>query len=300
MTTVEAPSIVVGCDGSPESEHAITWAMTYADAFHGRLTVVTAWDWPVVEGAAVTYGDYDPAKAARDHALTAAHNAGLEIEPKEIVVEKGRPTRALLDHAAKADLLVVGSHGWGRMSRLMLGSVSNGCVHHSPVPVVVTRARSTVGGRPPSGVVVGFDDSPESRRALGWAIDYAERLDEQLIVVMVLQLVPPPMPIRYAAPLSAVHVSDQIDLTRDWLTDVVAKEQAERGRTLRSAPRIRVLEGSPSAVLVQQSSNAALTVVGSRGSGGFRRMLLGSTSSTLVNHAESPVAVIRPRPDEPH
>lgn len=55
----------------------------------------------------------------------------------------------------------------------------------------------------------------------------------------------------------------------------------------------RVIEGIASAVLVDQSRDADLLVVGSRGHGGFAQLLLGSVSQQCAHHAESPVVVVR-------
>jgi nucleotide-binding universal stress UspA family protein len=55
------------------------------------------------------------------------------------VVTEGSPARTLLDEARGADLLVVGSRGRGGFAGLLLGSVSQHCVHHAPCPVVVVR-----------------------------------------------------------------------------------------------------------------------------------------------------------------
>jgi nucleotide-binding universal stress UspA family protein len=267
------------------------WAKDYATTVGATLRVTTAWDWPVVDGVPVTFGSHDPAKAAAVATLASLARCEIPVDAISLDVRRGRAARVLLDAATEADLLVVGSHGTGTLSRLMLGSVSNACVHHSSCPVVVTRPRPANVGS--NGVVVGFDDSTGGRTALRWGIEYAARTDQQLIVVMVLQPMPPPMPFRGAPMTTYPHVTDEVDLLREWVTDAVAKEQADCGQMLASAPRIRVLEGNAAAVLTQQSRTAALTVVGNRGTGGFRRLLLGSVSTALVNHAESPVAVIR-------
>jgi nucleotide-binding universal stress UspA family protein len=59
----------------------------------------------------------------------------------------------------------------------------------------------------------------------------------------------------------------------------------------------RAIEGAPAAVLVKESHNADLLVVGSRWHGGFARLLLGSVSQQCAHHAECPVVIVRPQAD---
>ena len=59
----------------------------------------------------------------------------------------------------------------------------------------------------------------------------------------------------------------------------------------------RVVEGTPGAVLVDESHDADLLVVGSRGHGGFAQLLLGSVSQQCAHHAACPVVIVRPKPN---
>jgi nucleotide-binding universal stress UspA family protein len=69
----------------------------------------------------------------------AADTSGVDID---LITANGSPARTLLDAAADADLLVVGSRGLGGLRRLLVGSVSQQCVHHSTCPVAVVHARA--------------------------------------------------------------------------------------------------------------------------------------------------------------
>ena len=100
--------IVVGVDGSDGGQRALRWAVHEAAARNGSVQVVTAW-----------------APAASD------------APPAATEVVRGRAVDALTAAARDADLLVLGSHGHGRLHHAALGSVSDACVRKSACPVVI-------------------------------------------------------------------------------------------------------------------------------------------------------------------
>jgi nucleotide-binding universal stress UspA family protein len=119
--------------------------------------------------------------------------------------------------------------------------------------------------------------------------------------------------VRFGAPLVALHTwwARPVQTLKDRGRYVPADVEAAAGRLLRSAvepwrrkyPRVtvdeRLVHGlNPAEELIDASKNAALTVVGSRGRGGFAGLLLGSVSMSVVQRANCPVAVARPRSHE--
>ena len=146
-----------------------------------------------------------------------------------------------------------------------------------------------------SGIVVGVDGSEHSHLALGWALHEAAQRRVPLTVVSVRQLpVRPATDIYWAGP----------DLPGDGLGEDVQRQAAERlqefvdkvaADTAENVASITVTAvlGDPAEELIRASRDADLLVVGSRGSGGFARLLLGSVSSKVVHHAACPVVVIR-------
>jgi nucleotide-binding universal stress UspA family protein len=137
-------TFVVGIDDSEPAAGALRWALTEGRLHGARLVVVHAWDWPHVGefGAFVNErlarADFDQAAAEVLHAMVAAARgpATGDVEVEERVV-RGAPAQALLEAAADADLLVVGSRGRGGFAGLLLGSVSQQCTQHAPCPVVI-------------------------------------------------------------------------------------------------------------------------------------------------------------------
>jgi nucleotide-binding universal stress UspA family protein len=139
------PGIIVGIDGSDRSRHALEWAVSEAALRHAPLTVLTvcqalAGYW----GGTVTYpGDLNHTKQAEEAAQvetdSVLRKAGEEAQPASVTVRAvtGVPAEELLNAAADADMIVVGSRGAGGFKRLLMGSVSSHVTHHAHCPVVV-------------------------------------------------------------------------------------------------------------------------------------------------------------------
>jgi nucleotide-binding universal stress UspA family protein len=137
--------IIVGIDGSDNSRHALEWAIREAAVRHAPLTVCTVqatligyWGSPVLYP-----GDEDLVehgrKRAQEETDSVLEKIGVELRPSSVTVRAviGLPAEALLEAAADADMLVVGSRGAGGFKRLLMGSVSTQVTHHARCPVVV-------------------------------------------------------------------------------------------------------------------------------------------------------------------
>jgi nucleotide-binding universal stress UspA family protein len=139
------PGIIVGVDGSDHSRHALEWAIREAAVRHAPLTVLTVQQAAAgYRGGPVPYpGDQDPADKARRRAQEETDRLLDKTEPQSrpasvtVRAVTGLPAEALLEAAADADLLVVGSRGAGGFKRLLMGSVSLQATHHARCPVVV-------------------------------------------------------------------------------------------------------------------------------------------------------------------
>jgi nucleotide-binding universal stress UspA family protein len=141
---LEVKKIVVGVDGSPGSLDAMRWSVDEAALRGDEVVAVHAWSYPPVSTmhGALRVMEIDFAGAAAEllEAAVAEAVPGGSPVPIERVVVESPPAPALLDAAADAELLVVGSRGLGGFKGLLLGSVSQHCAHHAPCPVVVVRA----------------------------------------------------------------------------------------------------------------------------------------------------------------
>ncbi|TQM78957.1 nucleotide-binding universal stress UspA family protein [Saccharothrix saharensis] len=139
--------VVVGVDGSPTSEEAIAFAFAEASVLGAPLTAVIAWTDFLVDSAFHSRFTVDWARVEDEQLrLLAERLAGWREKYPDVhvnrVVAHDRPVRALLDAARDARLLVVGSHGMGGFTGMLLGSTSQALVYHAECPLAVVRPTS--------------------------------------------------------------------------------------------------------------------------------------------------------------
>ena len=140
MAPVRSGLVVVGIDGSEHSREALRWGAAEARARDADLTVVHASRLPTIAVPRATSRDPELQRSADDgRALldAALADEGLDGVRVHGYLTDGSPARVLLEHAASAGVLVVGSRGLGRVAGALLGSVSRQLLHHAPCPVVV-------------------------------------------------------------------------------------------------------------------------------------------------------------------
>jgi nucleotide-binding universal stress UspA family protein len=135
--------VVLGVDGSATSDAAIGFAFAAAAARKVSVVAVHTWSGMVFDPSAVSMGIDWTAVEDAERELLARQLAGWTEKYPETFVEqlvtRDRPAHGLLEQAARAQLVVVGSHGRGEFAGLVLGSVGNAMVHRSPCPVVIVR-----------------------------------------------------------------------------------------------------------------------------------------------------------------
>ena len=138
-------------------------------------------------------------------------------------------------------------------------------------------------------VICGFDRSSYSDAAVLFAADEARLRGARLVVVSVINWLGTLWHDEYApdAAPGAEYVAKHRMLVRDYVDGLLASHGI-------AVPTLEVLTplGNPAEELVKASADSTLLVVGSRGAGGFERLLLGSVSSAVVHHSRCPVTVV--------
>jgi nucleotide-binding universal stress UspA family protein len=270
--------IIVGVDGSEGSRAALHWGARTAGARGDGLRAIAAWQYPgraaTPAGPAKLPGPDEMDERTCEN-LRALVREELETGADRVDIEAGRGPAAqvLLGVAARtdADMLVLGARGLGGFDGLLLGSVSQQCVEHSPCPVVVLR-----GGRdlPLGPIVIGLDGSEGADRALEWTVDLAEATGSAIVAVH--------------APGAAAD-SEVLDAARHALERWCAPI---RHRGITHEMRIEPGDARTALELAAEASDASLLVVGSRGLGAIRGLLLGSVAGYVARYTTRPFAVI--------
>ena len=138
--------IVVGIDGSEASDAALAFALEEAKLRKLPLRLVCAWEIPAIEyaGAAMVPTPDLAQSAEREADATLVRAVGqLGSDPGihiETAAVHGHPAKVLVEQAAGATLLVVGTRGHGGLASLVLGSVSQAVAHHCTAPLVIVPA----------------------------------------------------------------------------------------------------------------------------------------------------------------
>lgn len=293
--TMTSPSemnrpIVVGVDGSSLADTAVLWAAAEADRRGTTLHVVHAFVHLHAVGGYVAVLDTANPLEIGGEVCERAAGAAREAFPSLTVtteVRVGRAAPELIKASREAAMLVLGARGHGRVTGLIVGSVSQQVAMYARCPVVVVRGPAASGP-----VVVGVDGSPAAAEALRFAVAHAAAT---------------------GAPVRAVR-AEYVELPMgappgDWYADLVARSEQATVAARRAVDEVaaehpgldielRVLRRHPEAALVEEAEGASLLVVAKRGLGGFTGLMLGSVSQGVLSRAKVSVAVV-PGGEEP-
>ena len=140
-----------------------------------------------------------------------------------------------------------------------------------------------------SGITVGIDGSAHSSRALEWALNEAAARHAP---VTVLTVHPVAMNAWTGHPIILPQDPADLEESRQAAEEMTAKALSQLGDAQPSSVTVRAITGFPAEALIKASRTADLIVVGSRGGGGFGKLLVGSVSNQVVHHAHCPVVVV--------
>ncbi|MCX3061727.1 universal stress protein [Streptomyces beihaiensis] len=281
-------TVTAGLDGSPESRTAAEWAAREAQSRGLPLRLVHVWEpmpshlaqAPFLAGETRQRWTEELPEDAVD--AVRAHHPGLEVHTDEL---SGDPAKALIRAADEAQLMVLGSRGFGTVEGFVAGSVSLTVIGHAVRPVVLVRAPG--GADDVSGpVVLGLDLDSQNDTLLDFAFEAAARGGSALRVVHAWGRSPSDLdPFRS-------------DAHRHGLAAV--KETAALTKALRpwrlEFPDVEVVEasrcGSAAQILVDDCRGARLAVVGRHIRPGAHASRVGHVAHAVIHHVQAPVAVV--------
>lgn len=294
--------VLVATDGSEDAKAATEWFREFPLPPESELRVLTAAPYPYA------VPDIPPALSDTDALLEAARHAAEEgravlahrwRDPAVLAVE-GDPRDVIVRTADEwpADLIVVGARGLGAIKGFLLGSVSKTVVRHASCPVLVVKGRPHLLRK----AVIAIDGSPDSLAAARFFASLP--LDRGMDVHLLAVVRPPSLPV--AAPeIPTANLwtafDDMIRERKAELAGVLANVENDfRGR-VKSIERSVVI-GHPAEEIWRAAgeANVDLVVVGARGLGPLKRLLLGSVSEAVLHHVPCPVLVVKgPRRSAP-
>jgi nucleotide-binding universal stress UspA family protein len=263
--------VLVGVDGTANARDAIALASRLLDGA-GRLTLVHVHGGELRVTRVLSPQRLEE-EQERSRALLQEERARAGVEADLISVAAGSPGGGLHRQAEEkgADLLVVGSCRHGALGRVMLGDDTRAALNGSPCAVAVAALGYARHPRPITRVGVGYNGSPESESALAAARALAAAKGGQVDVLEVVSIPTPASTGVVVPPINGGTV------------DLLLQEADARVKGL-SGVDGRVVYGLTGEELAAFSASVDILVVGSRGYGPVRRLVLGSTTDYLERH----------------
>jgi nucleotide-binding universal stress UspA family protein len=280
--------VMFATDGSEAAEAAATWLSAFPLSANARALVVAVQELPPSPLDIPTVREFE--RALIDEARRAAGRAAAilreRFETIETRVVTGEPRQMIIHVATEwdADLVVGGARGLGAIASALLGSVSLAIARHAPCPVLVVRP--TV--RPLHSIVVAFDGSAGAHRAARFVahLPLPTEIGIRLVGVVESPRIPAAAPGATAALATA---GAKITAARQRELEAAMETAAARLDRLNATRELPV--GAAAETLARL--DADLIVLGARGRGALRRLLLGSVSEYVLRHADCPVLIVR-------
>jgi nucleotide-binding universal stress UspA family protein len=288
---MSANKIVVGYDGTPGAEYALSWALREARRLGASTELAYALSQAAYVPAAfmvpgtVIWADHTALQAIQEMLAEAVDKARVDYPevPITAVTDRGAAEPVLRDRAADAALLVVGSHSHRAIAGLLLGSVAEAVTAHALCSVVVVREPVLpIDDRP---VVLGLDESSHADAAIRFAFEQAAARG---VALRAIHAWTPP-----GDPWIGSPSVDREEIAVGELSWAGRLLDGWREKFPKVAVAVESVVGHPGRVLIESTLDAQLVVVGAPGRGGFHDLLHGSVARHLLHHGSSTIAVIR-------
>jgi nucleotide-binding universal stress UspA family protein len=266
---------IVGVDGGPTGRDAVAVAK-FLVADDARLALAHVHELTPVRGASGAYGAAENAESRR---LLESERDATATDAELLTVTASSVGRGLhyLAETQDADLLVVGSSTRSFAGRVLIGDITRAALVGAPCAVAVAPLGYSHGPGAVATIGVGYDASPESEAALTFARDLAEHHGAALRALMVVE------PASYAGIIRLAGADEATEKLMAEASDELAGLEGVVGE---------VATGIAGEELAAFGARVDLLVVGSRGYGPIRRLMLGGTAAHLASNARCPLLVL--------
>ncbi len=293
MSAHESKCIVIGVDGSPGSRNAVSWGLARAARRQVPVRLIRAFDPSMHDVRVGGASEIGVLGESFDHVrqqLDATYEAARLVHPELTIIPElvdDSASSALIEASRDAETVVIGAHGAAGFSNLVAGSTTMNVGSHAHCTVVAVPNDESQ-AQEGTGIIVGVDGSEISETAIAYAFREASETGQDLTAVHAWT--DPLTPAALGTAIPALY--DRESYTRDQ--EILLAESlagwAEKYPDVNVTRR--VIHEQPVQALAGTAHNARLLVVGCRGQGRLRSMLLGSVSHGVLHLADCPVAVV--------
>ncbi len=294
--------ILVAYDGSPDSRASLDIAIHLANRTGASLNIVKVFETDVgaslwADGPNITRileifeAEKENGRKLVELACERCRSLGIEAQSTLLA---GPVAASLLRHVQEynIDLIVAGNKGQGIFREAMTGSTTSSLVELSPVPVLVVKEKNRVGKL--KKLLLGYDGSDSSKKALNWAMDFCKATGAELKAVTVSD----------PSSLAMIYVMSGAESAESFSRKIAAWVEEEKkllseiddfGKKSGVNVAVEALQGNTVDAIIKygQQADADLLVVGSKGRSAVAALLLGSVARGLLHLSTVPVLVVK-------
>jgi nucleotide-binding universal stress UspA family protein len=285
--------ILVPLDGSPLSERAIEPAMLIGRRSNSEIVFARA---PIVDLALVAVPDQHSAQL---HTDTYNYLSEIQLTYASPYLKfhtqllRGDPATAIVNTAIEenADLIVMSTHGYSGLTRLMLGSVTEKVLRAAPCPVLAIRS-----AQPIKRIMIPLDGSPLAERAIAPGLEIADRLGGKVTLLRAVDRMPVAIDLdQTERGLSHRAQNDLIDKAIDYLAERIKDTHYE---DLNIKSTVRTGGAAENILDFVEANDTDLIVMATHGRSGLSRLVYGSVAMKVLHHAPCSLMIIRsPAPE---
>lgn len=292
--------IIVACDGSQQSTKAIKLLtqIPFKDPEYHLINVAPVIEYDpeiIAKEAKVKIEAYNSEMLGKAQELldAAKNDLGSTIQAAEVKLIKGNPAEVLIEQSKNADLVVMGSRGLNPIKKIFLGSVSDALLRHAECSVLLYKEpKDGELVSDPLKVVVGYDDTPNSREACEFLKGLTPSKLKSLDLLAVMQThfyygMNYSSAILETWPKQKQVLEESLEAMKRELENQKVSEEVTISIKLDSYDVAHEVND------FAKENGAGLLIVGSKGKNLIDRVFIGSVSNKLAHHGELPLLVVR-------
>ncbi len=287
--------ILVPLDGSEVADSVLPYVGNFAKRLGASVTLFTV----VAPGTRARQSETAVRAEAEAQARRQAQHLDADGVAADVLVMAGQPVEQIisLGQSGGYDLIAMGTRGHSGIRRGLLGSVTDGVVRSSTVPVLALSPKAVEAGSQPSygleTITVPLDGSTVAEAALSYAQDLAQQLALELRLLRVVSVGTMAYYAVEGGPVDTTPVEQELEEDAAQYLNGIAESVSEQGLSVTCT----VERGSPALAIIDHVKNTQnnLVAICSHGRSGLGRLLIGSVADSIIRSSGVPVLVITPQ-----